>query len=340
MSDYSYNGAISPLIPGDNAFSDIAVTNNARIYNNLAVDGTVFLRGSVRSFSTIDSTSVTTGSFITAGGVGIAKQLFVGSNETILGNLYVTSTTLSTSATTGSVVVTGGLGVAGTLTATTITDGTLTTTRGQVKNATITDPTDNVAANYLNARSLSLVPISGSVQVSNSAAPATGNVLIATSATAATWQPQSALTGVTASLIFAEYVQLTNANGSVPPGTAFTVSTPVYTSPSIVASSAAGGTAWTLANGTYIIDFEMSNTGASSSAIYIGPSVGSLAIDYNTVAGSSTSTSWIHGRAIETVASGVNNVVIISSVVGTANVPTAGSATGIYMVRVTFLKIA
>ena len=63
------------------------------------------------------------------------------------------------------------------------------------------------------------------------------------------------------------------------------------------------------------------------------------AIDNNTISGSSTSTTWIHGRAIETVVSGVNNVIIVSSVVGTAAVVTAGTAPQ-YVTRITFLKIA
>jgi hypothetical protein len=139
----------------------------------------------------------------------------------------------------------------------------------------------------------------------------------------------------------AEYNYTTQSpNNSVPPGTAFTISSLVYNSvPSaIVASAAAGGTVFTLTAGTYVIDYEMSLGSAGSIALYTGPNSGSLTIDNNTIAGSTTATTWIHGRAIEVVGSTL--VVAVSSVVGTAAVVTAGTAAGIFMVRITFLKIA
>lgn len=67
------------------------------------VDGT----GQVFISSTTESTSTTTGSFTTTGGVGIAKHLYVGQK------IIASDTTVSTSSTTGSVIVAGGLGVAG-----------------------------------------------------------------------------------------------------------------------------------------------------------------------------------------------------------------------------------
>ena len=82
----------------------------------------------------------------------------------------------------------------------------------------------------------------------------------------------------------------------------------------------------------------MSLGSAGSIALYKGPSSGSLAIDNDTVAGSSTATTWIHGRAIELVVS--TQVFAVSSVVGTAAVVTAGTDTSHYMVRITFLKVA
>jgi hypothetical protein len=128
-------------------------------------------------------------------------------------------------------------------------------------------------------------------------------------------------------------------NDSVPPGTAFTIDTEVYNSiPAIiVSSSGAGGTVFTLSAGTYIIDYETSLTAAGSLAIYKGPGSGSLAIDNNTVSGSTTGTTWIHGRAIELVNTSL--VFAISSVVGSAAVTTAGTAST-FMIRLTILKIA
>jgi len=205
---------------------------------------------------------------------------------------------------------------------------------GNITGATITDSSNNVAANSLNTTT-------SSVNVSNSAVPVTNDVLIATSPTTATWQPQSALTGVPSSVGYAEFNYTTQSpNDSIPPGTAFTVSTQVYNSitSAIVASAGAGGTVWTLSAGTYVIDFETSLASAGSIAIYSGPNSGSLALDTNTVAGSSTATTWIHGRAVEVV--GTTLVVGISSVVGTAAVVTAGTDASSYMIRVTFLKVA
>jgi hypothetical protein len=62
--------------------------------------------GTVTISNTTDSSNVATGSIITAGGVGIAKNAYVGANLRVLG------TTEATSTTTGSTVLSGGLGVA------------------------------------------------------------------------------------------------------------------------------------------------------------------------------------------------------------------------------------
>ena len=65
-----------------------------------------------------DSSSVSTGSIITAGGVGIAKALYVGTTLTVTGSstftgaIAVDSVTDSSSTTTGSIQTDGGLGVA------------------------------------------------------------------------------------------------------------------------------------------------------------------------------------------------------------------------------------
>ena len=148
-------------------------------------------------------------------------------------------------------------------------------------------------------------------------------------------------TGASGVVGTAEYIRtIQSPNNSVPPGTAFTIDTEVInTVPTdIVASAGTGGTVFTLTAGTYIFDYEMSLAAAGSVALYVGPSSGSLAIDNNTIAGSSTGTTWIHGRSIETVATTL--VVAVSSVVGTANVVSAGTAAGHYMIRLTILKVA
>ena len=138
----------------------------------------------------------------------------------------------------------------------------------------------------------------------------------------------------------AEFIYTTQSpNDSVPPGTAFTISTVVFNNiaTSVVPSAGAGGTVFTLSPGLYVLDYELSLGSAGSIALYKGATAGSLVIDTNTIAGSTTATSWIHGRAVENVAT--TTVFALSSVVGTAAVVTAGTATGEYVVRLTVLQL-
>jgi len=139
---------------------------------------------------------------------------------------------------------------------------------------------------------------------------------------------------------YAEYIHTTQTpNDSIPPGTAFTIDTEVYNSvPSfIVPSAGAGGTVFTLSAGAYVIDYELSLASAGSVALYTGGTAVTLSVDPNTISGSSTATTWIHGRAIEYVATSL--VVALSSLVGTANVTTAGTSSS-YTIRFVVLKIA
>ena len=66
---------------------------------------------------TTDSSSISTGSIVTAGGIGIAKSVFVGINLNVAGSsnlatISVSSSTDSTTTVTGSIVTAGGIGVA------------------------------------------------------------------------------------------------------------------------------------------------------------------------------------------------------------------------------------
>jgi hypothetical protein len=149
--------------------------------------------------------------------------------------------------------------------------------------------------------------------------------------------------GTTTDSSYAEYVHLiASPNSNVPPGTALTVDTEVVnTVPSsiVMVTSCAGGTGWTLNGaGTYIVDYETSLVGSSSVALYMGADCGSLAIDTNTISGSTTSTTWIHGRAAVVVPDATPVIFVVSSVVGNADVTTAGSAAGFFVIRVSILK--
>ncbi len=64
-----------------------------------------------------------------------------------------------------------------------------------------------------------------------------------------------------------------------------------------------------------------------------------LSLDTTSIAGASTATTWIHGRTL--IAVGGSPVVFeVSPVVGTAFVVTAGTAAGVYLIRLTILKIS
>lgn len=93
------------------------------------------------------------------------------------------------------------------------------------------------------------------------------------------------------------------------------------------------------APGTYVLDHEMSVGAAGSVGIYKGPVPVALSPDTTSIAGASTATTWIHGRTL--IAVGGSPVVFeVSPVVGTAFVATAGTAAGVYMIRLTILKIS
>jgi len=116
------------------ALTGLATTETVRA-DTLTVAGVSTFTGAVDSNATTDSTSSTTGAITAAGGVGIAKDLFVGdaidvtkdlkvgaavtitgalsgSTGTFSGAVNVDATTDSTSSSTGALIVDGGLGVA------------------------------------------------------------------------------------------------------------------------------------------------------------------------------------------------------------------------------------
>ena len=148
---------------------------------------------------------------------------------------------------------------------------------------------------------------------------------------------------------YAQFIYTTQApnNGCDAPSTpssaatcVFTVNSSIYNSiPStIVASAGLGGTVWTLGAGTYEIHYEMSFGSAGSVAIFTGSAVGALTADTNTLAGSTTATTWIHGTALLNVGSTI--IIGVGNYVGNSAIVTAGTAAGFYVIRVTFIKIA
>lgn len=140
----------------------------------------------------------------------------------------------------------------------------------------------------------------------------------------------------------AEFIRtIQTPNNSIAPGTAFTIDTSVFNSGIVVAQVGNGGTVFELTDaGTYVFDYEMSLEAAGSVDLWTGTvagGFGGMTVDLQTVAGSSTGTTWIHGRAFITVV--VPTYVMVSSHTGTANVVPAGTAAGIFMIRLTILKV-
>ena len=143
----------------------------------------------------------------------------------------------------------------------------------------------------------------------------------------------------------AEWVQQTQgSNVSVAPGSAvsYTLDQPAGVVNTIGITTAAGpgaqGTAFHLPHGAYWVDWENSNDAAWSLAIYQGGSNTVLAVNDQTIAGSSTATTWIHGRAY-IVSSPGNDWIMVSPVTGTHAIPTAGTAAGEFIARITFQRL-
>lgn len=148
--------------------------------------------------------------------------------------------------------------------------------------------------------------------------------------------------GVTAAM----FVQQTqNTNISVAPGTAilYNGDDPFGFNNTAGITTGAGpggiGTAFLLPAGTYMIDYENSADAAWSLAIYsgLGGFAGPYSLYFPSITGASTATTWLHGR---TLFQSSGHYIIISPVTGTHTIPTAGTAAGEFIARITFLKIA
>ena len=107
------------------------------------------------------------------------------------------------------------------------------------------------------------------------------------------------------------------------------------------------GTVWSLDPGTYTVDYETSLSGAADLVLYTGTAFGPafaaggvMTADTNSLAGSTTGTTWIHGRhtLVVPISLGVFYV-MLGGTTGTPTPATAGSNVN-YVVRVNFLKIS
>lgn len=194
----------------------------------------------------------------------------------------------------------------------------------------------DAASHGLNVMSLNVYKHPGRIAVSFSEDTSDEDADVGASGT-------SGFSGAAGGGSYAEYVQHTQApNNSVAPGSAImftTDSANVFDTIGITTGSGVGGqgTEFHVPAGIYSIDYEMSNDAAWSLAIYKGSVANTLSIDNNTISGSSTATTWIHGKAI--LDASTNRYFAISPVTGTQAVPTAGTASGQYIARLNITKI-
>jgi len=117
--DHSLNigtGGVRTITIG-NFTSNIIIPTDVNITGDMIItDGSIYVDGSIVSpfdpisifeiTNTTQSTSTDSGSIITAGGLGVAKNVYIG------GDLEITNTTQSAAINTGAIVTAGGLGVA------------------------------------------------------------------------------------------------------------------------------------------------------------------------------------------------------------------------------------
>lgn len=113
---------------------ELFTQNQYELYcNTLTLSGDLQLDDVIVN-STVDSTSTSTGALSIKGGVGVAKNLYIGGNENLVGTIGVTgitslnNTTDSSTTNNGSLVVAGGVGVAKNLNVGGVISGNITTT--------------------------------------------------------------------------------------------------------------------------------------------------------------------------------------------------------------------
>lgn len=123
-------------------------------------------------------------------------------------------------------------------------------------------------------------------------------------------------------------------------GTAFLVNQTLFNNlplDIIQNSTLLGGTVFSLTAGMYEIHFETSLIGNNALALYKGTALGGMLVDSSTIAASQNASSWVHGMSLQY--SLTPFLVMLGSYNGTVNMTTAGTASGLYIVRVTIIKL-
>ena len=164
---------------------DLTVQGNSSVASLTAsglitgnVDGSLI--GDTRVTGTTNSTSKETGALVVDGGVGIAKNVFIGGTTNSSGPVKITDTTTSASKDTGALVVEGGVGieqnlnVGGSIEGSQLSDGTTLIQNGGISGVSFFQATASILAPQINATSI--------LQASNSAldsfSPTTGALVV------------------------------------------------------------------------------------------------------------------------------------------------------------------
>jgi hypothetical protein len=131
---YVRNGSAIPATPQFEVYGNGDITITGSINAGTVGGTTVSVTGQIATTDTTQSTTTGTGSIVTAGGVGIAKDVRIGGAVYSAGAVNITNTTQSTDINSGALIVDGGVGiekrlnVAGDTNITATTTSTSTTT--------------------------------------------------------------------------------------------------------------------------------------------------------------------------------------------------------------------
>lgn len=90
----------------------LAVAGGMGLAKDLYIGGLVDISNNLVIHSTTNATNSTSGSIKVSGGMGLAKDLFIGGLADVSNNLVIHSTTNATNSITGSIVSSGGMGIA------------------------------------------------------------------------------------------------------------------------------------------------------------------------------------------------------------------------------------
>jgi hypothetical protein len=104
-----YGDSSAAIVYIDELNSNVGINGTAHIGDDL----TVAAGGIVYVKDTTEATAVNSGALQVTGGASVAGNLYVGSNNSVAGNIEITASTPSTSTSTGALRVSGGAGIAG-----------------------------------------------------------------------------------------------------------------------------------------------------------------------------------------------------------------------------------